>query len=282
VVTPEEKRKAVDYLREHFGQSIRRICVLLGLSRSTWHYKPQPDTNESIRKRLRDLADERRRWGYRRLHNRLRREGFEINHKKTERLYREEGLMLRIRRRKKMTAAQRSTPPKPSRINECWAMDFMSDNLANGRKIRLLNVHDSYTKEYLGFEVDSSINGKRVCRVLDRIVWLKGIPEMITVDNGPEFISNALDAWAFQHNVKLVFNKPGTPVDNAFIESFNGRVRDECLNMSWFLSLDHARVVIELWKEDYNTNRPHSALGGLTPEEFLAQQTEYFQLQVVQ
>ena len=180
-----------------------------------------------------------------------------------------------------MTASQRSTPPKPSRINECWAMDFMRDNLANGRKIRLLNVHDSSTKEYLGFEVDRSINGKRVCRVLD--IALYGRKESrITVDNGPEFISNALDAWAFQHDVKLVFNKPGTPVDNAFIESFNGRVRDECLNMSWFLSLDHASAVIAEWKEDYNTMRPHSALGGLTPEEFLAQQTEYFQLQVAQ
>jgi putative transposase len=276
VVTPEAKRKAVKHLHESFGQSLRKLSVLLGLSRSSWHYKPKPDGNEPIHKRLRELADERKRWGYRRLHYLLRREGFAINHKRTERLYLEENLMLRVKRRRKMAADSRVAPPKPDHRNQCWAMDFMSDNLYNGRRFRVLNVLDSYNKDYLGCEVDTSINGNRVCNVLERIVWLKGMPEMITVDNGPEFIGKALDAWAHRYGVKLVFNRPGKPVDNTYIESFNGRLRDECLNINWFMTLDHAREVIRLWQKDYNSIRPHSSLGKLTPEEFQVQQKDFF------
>ena len=281
MVTPEAKRNAVRHLHEHFGRSFRKLCILVGLSRTSWHYQPKPDTNEPIRKRLKEMADERKRWGYRRLHYLLRREGFQINHKRTERLYREENLMLRVKRRKKTAADTRVAPPKPERRNQCWAMDFMSDNLYNGRRFRVLNVLDSYSRDYVGFEVDTSINGNRVCGVLERIAWFKGMPEMITVDNGPEFIGKALDAWAHRHGVKLVFNRPGKPVDNTYIESFNGRLRDECLNVNWFLSLDHAREVIGQWQEDYNSIRPHSSLGRLTPEEFLVQQTDFCQEEVV-
>ena len=281
MVTPEAKRNAVRYLHESFGQSLRKLCILLGLSRASWNYKPKPDENEPIRKRLRELADERKRWGYRRLHYLLRREGFLINHKRTERLYRDENLMLRVKRRRKTAADTRVTPPKPEHRNQCWAMDFMSDNLYNGRRFRGLNVLDSYNRDYLGFEVNTSINGNRVCHVLERIAWFKGIPEMITVDNGPEFIGKALDAWAHRHGVKLVFNRPGKPVDNTYIESFNGRLRDECLNVNWFMSLDHAREVIGQWQEDYNSIRPHSGLGRLTPEEFLVQQKDFYQEEVV-
>lgn len=281
MVTPEVKRDVVKHLHEHFGQSYRKLCILVGLSRSSWHYQPQPDTNGPIRQRLRELADERKRWGYRRLHYLLRREGFLINHKRTERLYREENLMIRIKRRRKIAANTRVAPPKLERRNQCWAMDFMSDNLYNGRRFRVLNVLDSYSRDYLGFEVNTSINGTRVCAVLDRLVWFKGKPEMITVDNGPEFIGKALDAWAHDQQVKLVFNRPGKPVDNAYIESFNGRLRDECLNVNWFLSLEHARELIGRWQDDYNAIRPHSSLGQLTPAAFLVQQTDLFQEEVV-
>jgi putative transposase len=281
MVTPEAKRNAVMQMRESFGQSLRRLCALVGLNRSSWHYKPKPDTNEPIRKRLRELADERKRWGYRRLHYLLRREGILINHKRTERLYREEHLMLRVKRRRKTTAESRVAPPPPERRNQCWAMDFMSDNLNNGRRFRVLNVVDSYSRDFLGFEADTSITGKRVCGVLDRLVWFNGMPEIITVDNGPEFIGKALDAWAYRHGVKLVFNRPGKPVDNIYIESFNGRLRDECLNMNWFMSLDHARKLIDEWRDDYHSIRPHSGLGQLTPDEFRVKETECFQKQVV-
>jgi len=280
VVTPEAKRNAIKHLQESFGQSLRKLCILIGLNRSSWHYKSKPDRNAHIRERLRELANERKRWGYRRLHYLLRREGILINHKRTERLYREENLMLRVKRRRKVASETRVAPPAPERRNQCWAMDFMSDNLHHGRRFRVLNVVDSYSRDFLGFEVDTSITGKRVCGVLDRLVWFNGMPEMITVDNGPEFIGKALDAWAYHHGVKLVFNRPGKPVDNTYIESFNGRLRDECLNMNWFMSLDHAREVIGDWRDDYQSIRPHSGLGRLTPDEFRVRETECFQKQV--
>lgn len=282
MVTPEAKRMAVKHLQERFGQSRRRICRLIGLSTSTWHYKTKPNENPHIRQRLRDIAGERRRWGYRQMHEILRREGIIINHKRTERLYREEGLQLQIRRRKKTAATLRVPLPYPEQVNQRWAMDFMSDNLADGRKIRLLNILEVFTKESLAMVVDTSINGTRISQVLDRLGWMKGLPEVITVDNGPEFTGKVMDSWAYRNGVKLEFSRPGKPVDNAFIESFNRTVRDECLNDNWFLSLEHARKLIEAWRVDYNTNRPHSALGGLTPAEFAAQFEEIFQEQVLQ
>ena len=216
------------------------------------------------------------------MHEILRREGIIINHKRTERLYREEGLQLQIRRRKKTAATLRVPLPYPVQVNQRWAMDFMSDNLADGRKIRLLNILEVFTKESLAMVVDTSINGIRISQVLERLNWMKGLPEVITVDNGPEFTGKVLDRWAYRNGVKLEFSRPGKPVDNAFIESFNRTVRDECLNDNWFLSLEHARKLIEEWRVDYNTNRPHSALGGLTPAEFAAQFEENFQEQVLQ
>jgi putative transposase len=244
--------------------------MLIGLSRTSFAYQPviRPD-EETIRQRLKELAQTRRRFGCPRLHVMLRREGFRINHKRTERIYKQEGLSLRIRRRKKLSSLLRIEIPKPSHPNHIWSMDFMRDSLANGRSIKVLAVVDEYTRKCFRIEVDTSINGVRVARTLAEISQTAGLPEILLVDNGPEFISKALDAWAYQRGIKLAFIHPGKPVENAYIESFNGRFRDECLNENWFLSLEQARRMIEDWRVDYNTRRPHSSLGYLTPEEFI-------------
>jgi putative transposase len=214
------------------------------------------------------LAGQRRRFGYRRLTLLLRREGQVVNHKRVYRLYKEEGLAVRRRRRKRVATARRLRPPPVTRPNQRWAMDFVGDTLASGRTFRTLNLVDEFTRECLAIEVDTSLPGLRVCRVLDRLVAERGAPAEILVDNGPEFAGTALDAWAARHGVDLWFITPGRPVENAFIESFNGRFRDECLNESWFLSLPDARETIAAWRDDDNAERPHSSLGGLTPHEF--------------
>ena len=262
---------------ERFGLSVRRACRLIGLSRTSFCYKPVAKPEEEvIRKRLRKLAETRRRFGCPRLHVMLRRGGVMINHKRTERIYRQEGLILRIRRRKKMSSLLRMEVPKPSYPNHIWSMDFMRDSLACGRTIKVLSVVDEYTRKCFRIEVDTSINGVRVARALTEIGQTEGLPEIIIIDNGPEFIGNALDVWAYQRGVKLTFIRPGKPVENAYIESFNGRFRDECLNENWFLTLEHARGIIEKWRIDYNSERPHSSLGCLTPEEFIRQESEKF------
>jgi len=250
---------------------------MIGLSRTSFCYKPvvKPD-EEVIRRRLKELAQTRRRFGCPRLHVLLRREGFMINHKRTERLYRQEGLILRIRRRNKISSLLRTDFPKPNYPNHIWSMDFMRDSLANGRAIKVLSVVDEYTRKCFRIEVDTSINGVRVARVLTEIAKVEGLPEVIVIDNGPEFVSNALDAWAYERGIKLTFIRPGKPVENAYIESFNGRFRDECLNENWFLTLEHARGIIEKWRIDYNNERPHSSLGYLTPEEFIRQESGKF------
>ena len=192
-----------------------------------------------------------------------------INRKRTERIYREEKLSLRIRRRKKGASQGRVELTKATRPNELWAMDFVSDALSNGRRLRLLPIIDTYTKECFKIETDTSIGGRRVAAILSQIASMRGLPEHIIIDNGPEFISNALDAWAYERGIKLHFIRPGKPVDNAYMESFNGKFRDECLNQNWFLSIEHARQVIEEWRIDFNQERPHSSLGDLTPYEFV-------------
>jgi putative transposase len=198
----------------------------------------------------------------------LRREGFLINHKRTERIYRSEKLNLRIRRRKKFASVIRTPLPEAVRVNQLWAMDFVSDSLWTGRRFRSLTLVDTFTKESLGIEVDTSLTGQRVVRVLERLSEMRGLPEYIRVDNGPEFISKALDEWAYRNKVKLDFIRPGKPTENAYIESFNGRFRDECLNENYFIDLNSARQTIEKWRIEYNTYRPHSSLNDLTPEAF--------------
>ena len=191
-----------------------------------------------------------------------------INHKRTERLYREEGLSLRLKKRKRRPAALRLPLDRPQRPNQRWSMDFVHDKLFNGRKFRILTVVDDFSRECPLIEVDTSLGGYRVARALDQLIAQRGKPQVITVDNGPEFAGKALDAWAFGHGIKLNFIRPGKPVENCYIESFNGRLRDECLNQSWFTSLFEARQQIESWRVDYNEVRPHSSLGDLTPTEF--------------
>jgi len=222
-----------------------------------------------LRDRMLAIARERPRFGYRRVYVMLRREGFRVNHKRVYRLYRAEGLAVRKRKRKRINATQRQPHPLPTRPNQRWSMDFVSDGLANGRRFRTLNVVDDFSRECLAIEVDFSLPGERVARVLDTLIEVRGKPEAIVIDNGPEFAGKALDAWSYERGVALLFIRPGKPIENAFIESFNGRFRDECLNQNWFLSMKHARALISAWKEDYNYVRPHSALGNVPPAEYM-------------
>lgn len=210
------------------------------------------------------------RYGYRRIHVLLRREGWPVNHKRVRRLYREEGLNLRTKRpRRHVMAARRVEQPLASKPNEIWAMDFVSDALFNGKRFRALTVVDAYTRECLAIHADQGIKGEQVVDVMDRLLFERGSPPAkIRVDNGPEFISRALDHWAYINRVTLDFSRPGKPTDNAFVESFNGRLRDECLNTHWFLSLEDARAKLEAWRRDFNENRPHTSLGFMTPAEF--------------
>ncbi len=200
----------------------------------------------------------------------LGREGWRVNHKRVYRLYCEEGLSVRRRQRKRLKAEARRALALPRQANQLWTMDFTHDNLASGRKFRTLNLMDGYTRESPRIEVDTSLPGLRVVRVLEEVARERGYPKAIQVDNGPEFISRVVDQWAFEHGVELHFIEPGKPTQNAFIESFNGKFRDVCLNENWFLSLPEAREKIEMWRRDYNQVRPHSALGYQTPEEFAA------------
>lgn len=269
MVTPAAKREAVRFALKEFQFSERQACKIISLSRSTFQYKPLPDKNIWLRERLKELASQRRRFGSPRLHVLLRREGKIVNHKRVERIYREEGLSLRKRKKKRQTAALRIVLPTPMEPNKRWSMDFVSDQLSDGRKFRSLTIVDDCSRESPAIEVDTSLPGKRVTRVLDRLAETRGLPDAIVVDNGPEFSGSELDSWAHARGVKLCFIRPGKPVENAYIESFNGKFRDECLNEHWFTSLKDAQEKIEVWRKDYNRNRPHSSLGNLSPEEFV-------------
>ena len=266
---PAQRRVAVAYTQQHFGLSQRRACRIVGGGRSTVRYRGRPRAgDEALRSRLRELAAERPRFGYRRLYVLLRREGIRVNHKCIERLYREEGLAVRCRKRKALTRIRRGRPSAPHGANEQWALDFLQDALASGRTIRLLSVIDVFTREALALEVDTSLPGSRVVRVLDRLRGERPLPAQLVLDNGPELISRDLEQWAHEHAVILHFIDPGKPVQNAFCESFHSRMRDECLNEHWFLGLTDARRIVDAWRQDYNQARPHSALGYQTPVEF--------------
>lgn len=265
----EQRRTIVTDVVQTAGRSERCACRWLGFHRSAVRYVSTKN-DEPLRRRLRELAAEYARWGSPMLTWKLRQEGWRDNHKRIRRLYRLEGLGVRRRRRKRV-AVPRVPTVSATGPNERWAMDFMRDTLRGARAFRLLTVIDTYTRECLAIEVDSSLGGERVTAVLDRLVAARGKPRSIVVDNGPEFRGRALDAWAHEHGVALVFIRPGKPVDNAYVEAFNGRLRDECLNQHWFLNLNDARLRIELWRKAYNTARPHSALKRMTPQQFREQ-----------
>lgn len=252
------------------GFSQRRACRLLGLWRSTYRYEGKGLDDGNLRTRLRELAALRPRYGFPRLLDRLDREGWPDNHKRVYRVYREEGLQVRKRKRKRLARARQNPSRVATRPNERWSMDFVSDVVASGRRIRALTIVDECTRESLAIEVDTSLPGERVVRVLERIAARRGCPTEIITDNGPEFTGLAVDRWAHTNGVKLHFIQPGKPTQNCYVESFNGRFRDECLNENWFVSLWDARTRIEAWRREYNEERGHSSLGRLTPSEYRA------------
>jgi len=242
---------------------------LAGLGRATYRYESTAKDDRCVRGRLRVLATQRPRFGAPRLTVLLRQELGLINHKRVERMYREEGLQLPRKKGKKRGVNNRAAALlAPCEPNERWSMDFMSDSLSDGRRFRVLTVVDDFTRECVAIEVDTGITGERVIRTLEWLKETRGLPVMIVTDNGPEFTSKAMLAWSKPAGVKLHFIDPGRPVQNAFIESFNGKLRDECLNQHWFVSPEEARRIIESWRLDYNTARPHSSLGYMTPEAF--------------
>jgi putative transposase len=270
VVTTTARRAVVGFLQESYELSQRRACDAIGLLRSTCRYLCRRRDDVRLRQRLKELAQKRPRFGYRRLWWTLRhREHFLVNPKRVHRVYREEGLQVRRRRRKRVSRV-RVPLPVPSRPNEEWSIDFMRDTLGDARAFRTFNVVDDLTRECPAIEVAKSIPGERVVRVLDRIASERGYPERMVMDNGPELAGQVLDEWAYRNGVELHFITPGRPVENAYIESFNGKFRDECLNEHWFSTLEDARLTIEEWRRDYNEQRPHSALGGLPPREYAA------------
>ena len=252
-----------------FQVSQRRACAVLGSARSSVRYRSVRPKQEALRRRIRDLAQVRVRYGYRRIHVLLRREGWPVNHKRVYRLYSEEGLVLKRRRPKRhRSATTRVERPAASVPNERWSMDFMSDTLADGRRLKVLTMLDTCTRECLALEAAGTFRGRDVAAVLTRLAVERGLPDRITCDNGTEFTSKVLDHWAYRSRVRLDFTRPGKPTDNAHIESFNARVRQECLSQHWFIDLADARRTLASWKEDYNNHRPHSALADLTPIEY--------------
>src|SRR5689334_2888240 len=272
MVSPQVRREAVDALMSERGFGVTRACGLVRISRSLYRYRSKRPKCAELKARISEIAEAKRRYGYRRIYVRLRREGWQVNRKRVYRLYREAGLLVRRRKRKRIGLFERRPLPKPSAANVSWSMDFVADGLIGGRRLRCLTIVDDCTRECLAIEVDTSITGLRVQAVLERLADTRGLPTSITVDNGPEFDGQVLDKWAYRRTVTLSFIRPGKPNENAYIESFNGKFRDECLNEHWFLSLAHARSVIEAWRIEYNTERPHSSLGNRTPEEFAGTQ----------
>ena len=269
MVTADQRRRAVTWLRTARHVSERRARRVAGLSASSYRYASRRAVADApVRRRLRALAEKRPRWGSPRLHYLLRREGLVVNHKRTERLYREERLTVARRRRRKRASEPRVTPPPPTRPNERWSTDFMRDTLADGRPFRVFTVVDDFTRESPVIAVDAQLSSERVIGVLEQLAGSRGLPPVLVCDNGAEFTSRAFDAWAYRRGIKLLFIRPGKPVENAFVESFNGRLRDECLSASWFLDLNDARAQTEAWRRDYNHARPHSGLGGATPSGF--------------
>ena len=265
---PSQKRDVVGHLNRSHGLNLSRCCGVVGLSRSTHYYVSKRSDDLKVRNRMIELAKENRRYGYLRLHFLLRKEGLVINAKKTYRIYCEENLQLAKRKARKRFKRLRVPMSTTDRVNQRWSLDFVSDSLCTSRRFRTLNVGDDFSRENRGILVDFSITGERTARFLDELGEYFGYPEEIVLDNGPECTSKAMFLWSQKTAVKLNFIQPGKPTQNGFIESFNGKFRDECLNENGFTSLEEARALIEEWRIHYNEQRPHSALGYKTPKEF--------------
>lgn len=261
-----ERKKEVRWLWSHFLVSQRRICGLLSVAESSCRYVSRKD-DEPLRAKLLEVAREKPRWGYRRLQLKLEEKGLHVNHKRVYRVYREAGLLIRRKRRKRLLRAG-FVRPALTGANQEWALDFVHDAAESGRKFRVLSVLDVYTRECLALEVDTSFASRRVTRELEKIVAERGAPKAIRCDNGPELTSRHFLAWCIERKIDLVHIEPGRPVQNAHVESFHGKLRDECLNASWFGNLFEARRKITVWKEEYNEERPHSSLGYVPPAKF--------------
>jgi putative transposase len=267
-VTARERRRVVQQVQAAAGISERRAIRFTGFPRSTLRYRSVREPQEALRSRIQELAAQRTRWGYRQIHTLLRREGWPVNRKRVQRLYREEGLAVRRKGRRRRSQAPRPVRSALGGPNERWSMDFVSDTLSNGRRFRCLTILDEYSRECLALHVAHSIPAVRVIEVLERLRLERGLPGVIMTDNGSEFTSRAFDAWAYSRGVRIDFIQPGKPVQNCFIESFNGTLRDECLNLHWFVSLEDARRTLGAWRVDYNEVRPHSSLGRVPPAEY--------------
>ena len=261
----------MEFLQVGFRVSQRRACRALSYNLSTIRYKSHREPQQALRIRLRDLAAARVHYGYRRLHLLLRREGWKINAKRVYRLYQLEGLSLRLKKTRKRVSRLRVVPPQAQRPNERWSVDFVSDRLASGRRFRILTLVDNFSRVSPALEVDFSLTGRRVVEVLSRLAHEQELPKVIQCDNGTEFTSQAVDEWTHRQGIKLDFSRPGKPTDNGFIESFNGKLRAECLNQHWFSSIQEVKTIVEAWRQEYNRERPHRSLQGLTPHEFIDQ-----------
>jgi putative transposase len=257
-----------------YAVSLRRACSLVSLNRSSFGYQPLPDRNGKLRQRLKELAARYPRYGSPLMIELVRREMGVINHKRIERVYQQEGLSLRRKARKKRLRHLREALPVPEQPDQVWSMDFIHDQLTTGRRLKCLTIVDHCSREAPAIHADHSVRGKHVVEILERLRAQGRLPKVLVTDNGPEFTSRVLAAWAAPHGVRLFFIEPGKPTQNAFIESFNGKFRDLCLNQNWFSTLAQAQLVIEAWRKEYNNERPHSSLDGLTPQEFLLRMTE--------
>lgn len=270
MVKAPARREAVHALAG-CGLSERRALRIVGMSASAYRYQPAPDRNLALREQIVALAHRHRRYGAGMIYLKLRQAGQQVNHKRVDRLYAEAGLQVRRRKRKKVPVSDRHPLGRPERANQVWSMDFVFDRTAEGRVIKCLTVVDDATHEAVAVVPERAIGGHALTRILDRLAMQRGLPQAIRTDNGKEFCGRAMLTWAHERSVRLFLIQPGKPNQNAYIESFNGRLRDECLNEHWFVSLAHARVEIEAWRRDYNEERPKKSLGGLTPSTYAKQ-----------
>jgi putative transposase len=269
MVRPALRREAAGYIKDKYSTSERRACKIVNLRRGTYRYRERfPGKDDIVKERMKELVTAEPSWGLPILHAVLRREGLVINHKRTERLYKEQKLSLRLKKRKKKVSHLRIATAPASRPNERWSMDFMFDQTTDSRRLKIFTLGDDFTRQALSIEPGRSIGGKQVVEILELACEAHGKPEVIVLDNGPEFTCHALHEWAYKNNVKLDFIKPGKPTQNAFRESFNGRLRDEFLNQHLFCDVNEARNKMETWRENYNKKRPHSSLNYQTPYEF--------------